>query len=150
MQHLVSTPLDKCNNFVLCKNPADAVKKIKMKVFGTESIDNLDPNNLTLPRMAVRAMDNKKVKSLQKKYRTIPSDKLGYFPDPVADSDDEEEAEPVAPVAGAAAPAAAAAAPKRKKEPVAPGARKKPGPKPKNALPLDAGSKSIMMFFGKA
>ena len=150
IQHLVTTPLDKCHEYVLCKNPAAAANEIKLTVFGTECMDNLDPEDLKLPRKPVKQMDSKKVLSLQKKYKTTPADKLNYFPEALADSDGDDEPAPLAaaappPAAGAVAPAT----PKRKKEAVAPGARKKTGPKPKNALPLGAGSVSIMSYFSK-
>jgi hypothetical protein len=55
------------------------------------------------------------------------------------------------PAINPAAPAAAAAAAKKKraraKDPVAPGARLEPGPKPRNAL--SEGSTSIMQFYAK-
>ena len=150
-QHLVTTPLDKYYRyeFVLCKNHAASAKEIKLAVFCTLCIDNLDPENLKLPRKPVKQMDNKKVLSLQKKYKTIPADKLNYFPEALADSDDDDEPAPAAAVSVPAAAAGAPATPKRKKEAVAPGARKKTGPKPKNALPLGVGFKSMMSFFGK-
>ena len=90
---------------------------------------------------------------------------LSYFPDPIAIFDDENDDEtdeldrgdgpPV--TAPAAAEGRIATAPKvttiaqrkraRAKDPVAPGARNKPGPKPKNALP--PGSTSIYQFYTK-
>ena len=165
--------------YVLCKNPAASAKEIKLAVFGTECIDQLDPTAMLLPRIPVKILDNKKVLSLQKKYITIPDNKLSYFPDPIIEDEDGEVNEggpeplaiapvatdPVVPVVAAGAVAidpivpVVAAAPvedppfdaarKRARAPVAAGARKKPGPKPKNAQAIDRNTPSLLTFYAK-
>ena len=154
MQHLVNTPPEDCVSFVMTANPAAAAREMKQAIFGTQDINNLDPTNLRLPKIAVKLLDGKKVTSLQKKYSTIPVNKIAYFPDPIAVDEDNDEGDAAPPPPPAAAAGIAAEAPpptvKRKRQPVAPGARKKPGPKPRGVVAIDPGSPSIMAFYGKA
>ena len=156
MQHLVSSPLEEFATYSLCVNPEVSARELKLPIFGTLDIDHLDPDSLKLQRLAAKGLDDKKVKSLQMKYITIPDQYLSYFPDAIAVSDDEAElavvpapAVEVVPAAAGADEVAEAARRKRARarDPVAPGARKKPGPKSRNALP--AGTASIMTFYSK-
>ena len=143
-----------CSIFTLCPNPESSAKEIKLAIFGTENIDHLVAESLKLPRMPLKILDNKKVQSLQKKYITIPDNKLSYFPDPIAvldnDSDgDEDGVVEAPPVAVLQTPAAIAKAKRPAAIPVAPGARKKPGPKPKTAMDIAVGTPSILSFYSK-
>ena len=155
MQHLVDTLPADCVSFKMTANPDIAARELKNNLFGTERLDNLDPTQLRLQRIAVKQLDNKKVVSLQKKYNTIPDNKLAYFPDPIVVGDDEQEEEACAAAvveeneAQIVVEGGGAQQPKRKRKAVAPGARQKPGPKPRGVVNIDPGSPSIMAFYSK-
>ena len=125
-----------------------------------ETIDDLDSEALILPRMPVKVLDQKKVLSLQKKYITIPDHALSYYPDPIADdcnSDGDEEgegtgvapADTTLPAVDVQTIAAIARAKRPRATPVAPGARKKPGPKPKAAADVAVGTPSILSYYAR-
>ena len=139
-QHLISsTPKE----FVLCKNAVSTSKAMKLELFGTVCIDHLNPNELKLPRMIVRTLDNKKVISLQKKYGSIPADKLSYFPCPIA-VDDGEDNEDV----GERLIKKKNDLSKRTKPLIAPGARVNLLGRPKSkAQSVTSGTKSILQYF---
>ena len=113
--------------------------------------------------MPIKALDQKKVLSLQKKYVTIPDNELSYYPatgpcwysDCNSDGDEENEGTDVAP-ADTTLPAvdvqtiaAIAKAKRPRATPVAPGARRKPGPKPKAAADVAVGTPSILSYYAR-
>lgn len=80
MQHLITTPSEEAVAYTLCPNVESSARELKNAIFGTQCIDGLDPQELHLQRIAISEIDDKKLKSLQKKYVTIPDNKLGYYP----------------------------------------------------------------------
>jgi hypothetical protein len=63
-----------------------------MELFGTLDMSKLDPSKLrSLRRKDVELLDKKKLKSLSKKYTTIPGQYLPYFPAIPEDGGDDDE-----------------------------------------------------------
>ena len=110
---------------------------ISRELFGSTDPKEWTMQNVTLPNAAPKEMTAKKLKSLAKKYCTIPVEYRSYYPD-VTDVDvgtsDEEE--------GAAAVPVIKKRPKRKA--MAQGAAK---PKRSKKYALAKGTRSIMSFF---
>lgn len=72
MQHLITTPFEDASEIILCPNPELTSRALKMELFGTDSIDNLNPKQLKLPRHRNEVLADTKIKSLSIKYDTIP------------------------------------------------------------------------------
>eukprot|EP00899_Mesostigma_viride_P026626 jgi/Mesvir1/7148/Mv02508-RA.1 len=130
MQHLVTTPDSEAEEYELCSNPEATVKAACRELFGVDHLPpGFDPRDIRLPRTPVTTLEAAKVKSLQKKYDTIPESCLHYYPQPLAAAVPEEEGEQ--PAAGTVLQDVGnlQARPQRKRTqrekttPVAPGAR---------------------------
>ena len=133
---------------------------------GTNTIDEATIDKVVLKRHGGKELTAKKLKSLSKKYFSIPPDKLAYYPNVSeaileaagSESDDEEEAghQNRDPQRNASSPAPPVTRRKelvRKRKVIAVGvnAPKMPaklGRPKKNKGPILPGQKSILSFFG--
>ena len=64
----------------MCPNLEECRKGVLADLFGTEQISEIILDELTLPRHPGNDLPQKKVLSMAKKYCTIPTDKLFYYP----------------------------------------------------------------------
>jgi hypothetical protein len=139
IQPLVTSEESEAFIHVLCENPKETLKAINKDLWGAESFDDLTLSSIKLPKTETRTLKNKKLKSLSKKYATIPNIFLDYYPEideSALDSDDEEE-EPSQQTNKQI---------KRTRRPIA-GTR--PPGRPKNTTPVDHSQPSILNFLTK-
>ena len=161
MRHLIDTPDDDARVFhMIAEGNQGAVKSALLKeIFGpgTNTIDDAKMNNIMLPRHGGKQLTSKKLKSLAKKYFSIPADKLSYYPavseeimEAPSDSEGgDEDRNGDSQAATSARPATTRA----RKQVVAVGVRPPKMParlgRPKKNKTLPNGQKSILSFFKK-
>lgn len=148
VKHLTSTPDSEAWTVPLCKNP-EAIKRAILKdLFGNVSFEAATIKDVKLSRPSGNTLTAKKLKSLAKKYFSIPPEIRSYYPD-LPENDVESEGEP-----GDDGAVQASKNPKKRKKAkdteteldiVAVGNRK-PG-RPKSAKTMDPGQQSIYKFF---
>jgi len=147
MQYLMDTDISEASEITLCANPESASRALKLELFGTSSVGNLDPTALHLPRAEIVALPATKIKSLSNKYDTIPQKFLPYFPSAdLGGDDDDDDDENASQEDGAPAKKA-----KPKSTPVQKKAKKtaglQPAGRPKKFKAPDSEQKSIINFF---
>jgi hypothetical protein len=139
-------------------------KKMWKELFGKEKDADccVSLSDVRLPRHPVKPIDRNKVRSLAKKYDTVPVEDRHYYPsvDEFLDSsgayyeDDDDESEDVPGavgrgsviVAGRAAVASSTKKRKVSRRVVAPGVRKKMG-RPKAAIAHDSSQRTLLGMF---
>lgn len=136
MQHLISTAFKDASECVLCPNPEITSRAIKLELFDTDSLDNLNCRQLKLPWHPNEVLAHTKIKSLSIKYDTIPEDFLAYYPQISNSSGSVGPSEPVEPsstsevsaaISDVIPPREKSIQPARKRQKKTPGAVK-PGP----------------------
>lgn len=86
MRHIISTPDDQAVNFQMLRQPEniDIVRRaLLQEIFGITSMEQISAHtisSLCLPRHQGNQLTAKKIKSLQKKYFSIPKEFLSYYP----------------------------------------------------------------------
>jgi hypothetical protein len=87
MQPLTTSSPEESMEHILCANPVAVGKALNSVLLGSESVDHVTPDKIRLERTPIIPLDASKVKSLHKKYETIPVEHLWYYPDPVVDNE---------------------------------------------------------------
>jgi hypothetical protein len=140
VQPLVTSPDSDSFIHVLTDNPTTTAKAMNKDLWGTTDLNEASLSSIKLPRAETIQLKDKKMKSLAKKYHSIPPSYRSYYPacdDAVvenSDEEDEEECEVVPPT-------------KHKKNnlpKVAPGARVLG--RPKKCQAVDSSQPSILRF----
>ena len=80
-RHLVTTPDDQAVHHKMCDDITGTRSAILQELFGVLSIQDAKMIQLTLPRHKGRKLKSTKLKSLAKKFFSIPEKFISYYPD---------------------------------------------------------------------
>jgi hypothetical protein len=96
IQPFCSSPPEDAFVHTLCPSPAATAKKINQELWGCDSFSDVsDLSQVILPVQKTCALKPKKLKSLAKKYNTIPPNFRAFYPDALDEEEEEEEEDDV-------------------------------------------------------
>jgi hypothetical protein len=94
IQPYCSSSPEEAFHHTLCPNPVTTAKKINWELWGCNSFSDVSNiSQVILPVQKTCALKRKKLKSLAKKYDTIPSIFRAFYPDAPEEEEEEEEDE---------------------------------------------------------
>ena len=93
VRYLADTPDADAWSFEMCAKPESTKKAILKDLFGVDDVKHCTFDKIRLERHAGNTLKPKKVQSLAKKYFTIPTEYIDYYP--ILPDDPENNAQPV-------------------------------------------------------
>ena len=93
VRYLADTPDADAWSFEMCAKPESTKKAILKYLFGVDDVKHCTFDKIRLERHAGNTLKPKKVQSLAKKYFTIPTEYIDYYP--ILPDDPENNAQPV-------------------------------------------------------
>lgn len=148
IRHLCSTPDEEAFEFTMCSNPELVRKAILKDLFGGKDLKQVSVEDIRLARHQGNKVLPKKLKSLSKKYFSIPSEFLSYYPDVAACDSESDEEENDAEVEESVKSKNKKQSKKKKKNEESTQLTGLKGPgRPKKAKIVDASQPSILKFF---